>query len=371
MALPYLIGLYGSTRNLTVVQDFLVPWLVPLTAANTGAVSVNRRTSVPMKDLDNCYQRLVMKMHRGRDKRHQDDPFADLSIVLHRNGEIVPCGNTTSTSNSINIMQAFKAVLEQMKECPTDFGDKYQVESLLTRLLHQIVGKQCASEEKDRSSSLGFYGYCDMGPSKTPILKDHDRLVPIYDTSSSSDSDSESGSMFLPCHFHIRAGQRVTSLSHFANLARHATAPSTLSKEECTSDDEGQETCVAAGGGVETTTKVQPRELHLYAVPAGRVFMFAPSHIGESIHLPHVKGGDPNKPVYLEVLSLSPRVFDLVNFFSKDESKTIVDRALSERSESHRIKRSSTGAQGYTVNNQRTSENGFDTNGPTAMTLKE
>jgi hypothetical protein len=114
-----------------------------------------------------------------------------------------------------------------------------------------------------------------------------------------------------------------------------------------------------------------PRELHLYAVPAGRVFMFAPAHIGEIIHLPHVTGGDPKKPVYLEVLSVSPRVFDLVNFFSKDESATIVERALEETSESHRIKRSSTGAVGYTVNSGRTSESGFDTNGPTAMTLKK
>jgi hypothetical protein len=111
--------------------------------------------------------------------------------------------------------------------------------------------------------------------------------------------------------------------------------------------------------------------LHLYAVPAGRVFMFAPSHIGEIIDLPHVTGGDPDKPVYLEVLSVSPRVFDLVNFFSKDESATIVERALEETSESHRIKRSSTGASGYTVNSGRTSESGFDTNGPTAMTLKK
>jgi hypothetical protein len=29
MALPYLIGFYGSSRNLSVVQDFLDPWLLP------------------------------------------------------------------------------------------------------------------------------------------------------------------------------------------------------------------------------------------------------------------------------------------------------------------------------------------------------
>jgi hypothetical protein len=361
MALPYLIGVYGSFRNLSTVHDFLDPWLLPLMNNGSSTSPVSRRTSVPMKDLDSCYQKLVRKIS---DTKHPDDPFADLSIVVHRNGEIVPCGNTTSTGNRIiNIMQELKSVLEHMNECPTDFGDKYQVEALLTRLLHQIVAEQCPSEEKGRSAALGLYGYCDMGPSKTPILKDHDKLVPIYESSSSL-GDGETESMFLPCHFHIRAGQRVASLSHFAQLARHAAAPSlSSSKEECATDDEDQETCTAA-------TAV-PRELHLYAVPAGRVFMFAPSYIGEIIHLPHVTGGDPHQPVYLEVLSVSPRVFDLVNFFSKDESATIVERALDETSESHRIKRSSTGAVGYTVNSGRTSESGFDTNGPTAMTLKK
>jgi hypothetical protein len=367
MALPYLIGFYGSSRNLSVVQDFLDPWLLPLSrSSSTSSSSVSRRTTVPLKDLESCYQKLVTKMHRGRDKKNQDDPFADLSIVVHRNGEIIPCGNTTSA----NIMQEMKTVLESMNECPTDFGNKYQVESFLTRLFHQTVAQQCVSEEKGRSSSLGFYGYCDMGESKTPILTDHDSLVPIYESSFGSNKDSEA--MFLPCHFHIRQGQRVTSLSHLAQLARNATSPLSSSKEECASDED-QETCTAAAdaAAVETTTTSQNRELHLYAVPAGRVFMFAPAYIGEIIHLPHVRGGDPDKPVYLEVLSLSPRVFDLVNFFSKDDSAKLVDRALEERSESHRIKRSSTGAQGYTVNKQRTSESGFDTNGPTAMTLKK
>ena len=64
------------------------------------------------------------------------------------------------------------------------------------------------------------------------------------------------------------------------------------------------------------------------------------------------------------------RVFDVVNFFEEDESKAIVDKALRETSESHRIKRSSTGATGYNVNTQRTSENGFDTHGTTAVAVK-
>jgi hypothetical protein len=352
MALPYLIGVYFSSHNLSTVQDFVTPWLLP-----TSVVSQQqnkRRTSVPMKDLENCYQRLLMKMHRGRDKKHQDEPFADLSIVVHRNGQAVPCGNTSSA----DIMQELKNVLESMNECPTDFADKYQVESLLTRVFHQAVAKQCPSEEPRRSASLGFYGYCDMGESKTPILPDHDSMVPIFEKSSYGNSK------FLPCHFHIRQGQRVTSLPFFAQLARHATAPS--SKEECASGEDDKETCAAAP----ETMGPQRRELHLYAVPAGRVFMFTPTYIGEIIQLPHVSGGDPTQPVYLEVLSISPRVFDLVNFFSKKESAELVTRALEEKTESHRVKRSSTGAVGYSVNTQRTSESGFDTSGKTALVIK-
>ena len=111
------------------------------------------------------------------------------------------------------------------------------------------------------------------------------------------------------------------------------------------------------------------------------------------IDLPHVSGGDPNKPVYLEVLSVSPAVFDLHNFFSKvrpmvqpscpcivsifhpcnpkDESAELIERALDEKKESHRIKRSSTGDSGYTLNDRRTSESGYDTDGATSMRVKK
>lgn len=48
------------------------------------------------------------------------------------------------------------------------------------------------------------------------------------------------------------------------------------------------------------------------------MFSILLSGMKEIIPLPHVQGGDPDKPVYLKVLSVSPRVFDLVNFFSKE-----------------------------------------------------
>jgi prolyl 4-hydroxylase len=163
-----------------------------------------------------------------------------------------------------------------------------------------------------------------MGEARTPILLDHNKLVAVDN--------------YLPCHFHNQYGVRVTSLKALVDSPRRDDADN---------------------------------KMHLYAVPAGRVFMFAASHIGQIIPLPHVTGGDPTKPVYLEVMSLSPRVFDLHNFFTREESADLVDRALKETRESHRIKRSSTGASGYNINPTRTSESGYDTSGATAVAIKK
>jgi hypothetical protein len=72
--------------------------------------------------------------------------------------KIVPCGNTTNT----NIMQELRTVLEGMRNAPFD---KYLVEALWTRLLHQIVAQQC---RRKRGSIFrpGFYGYCDIDPNR-------------------------------------------------------------------------------------------------------------------------------------------------------------------------------------------------------------
>lgn len=345
MVMPYLLGLFISSQNLAVFQDILEPIL-----SITQQPVKPRRASVPLKDLDNCYKKLVVKMHRGRDEKHRDDPFADLNLVVHRNGQAEACGD----SAGVDIMQELKNTLQDMNECPTDFGDKYQVEALMTRLLQRLVSEHCPSQDS-RSADLGFMGYCDMGESRTPILPDHGQLVSVKDAANDDIP-------YLPCHFHTQQGVRVTSLTLLAQLARHSTVRNDT--QVCAEDVE-QETCVAPDA-----IKKGPRELHLYAIPAGRNFMFSPSYIGEIISLPHVSGGDPTKPVYLEVLSVSPRVFDLVNFFSKAESAELVERALKETSESHRIKQSTTGAVGNHKNNKRTSESGFDTSGKTAIRIK-
>jgi hypothetical protein len=70
------------------------------------------------------------------------------------------------------------------------------------------------------------------------------------------------------------------------------------------------------------------------------------------------------------VLNTNPRVFEIYNFFSKEESDELVAKALAETSETHRIKRSTTGTGENTVFNKRTSESGFDTHGKTAQKVK-
>jgi hypothetical protein len=225
--------------------------------------------------------------------------------------------------------------------CPEQL-DKYEFESFLTVSFYDVLDDECYSTETYGNEATGFLGYCDMGEDHTPILLDHEKLIKVESGRTSS----------LPCHFHTREGRRITQsqmLSEFLMDDSNA--------KDCEGDETTQ-TCVAS----------EPA-FHLYAVPAGRVFMFAPSYVGEIFHLPHVPGAS-DKAIYLEVMSLEPRVFDVFNFFNRDESKELVDRAIAEKSESHKIKRSTTGASDKAVNSKRTSESGFDTSGKTALKIK-
>ena len=192
-----------------------------------------------------------------------------------------------------------------------------------------------------------FLTFCDMGEKNTPILPDHENLAHVITGNVST----------LPCHFHTREGLRFHTYQQLVDYVNDVKEKTLTVQEECSISDDGSTVC----------TPIQA-DVHLYAVPAGRQFMFAPSFIGEIFEIKHVEN---ELPISLTVMSLSPRVFDVINFYDKEESKSIVDKALKETSETHKIKRSSTGASGYNVNSQRTSENGFDTHGETAVTVKK
>lgn len=308
----------------------------------------------------------------------QTSSLKDLSYAIHRNGEAEPCGSTfnniettlislLSQKNLINestLNDKSKNIFEKLQDVDVS---KHELDSILTVLFgkHLLPSSSCGPEQPPKSIKgrnqrqawgrglnykihgveSSFLTFCDMGTDHTPILHDHDELIPL---------DAGKGVETLPCHFHTREGLRITSFESFF-LSVEAQKG-----EHCDDSENGAQTCEMS------------QMMHLYAVPAGRLFMFAPSFIGEMFVLNHVEPPPGNSnPVKLRVLSLSPRVFDLVDFFKEDESTAIVHKALKETSESHRIKRSSTGASGYNLNSQRTSENGFDTHGLTAIAVKE
>lgn len=260
-----------------------------------------------------------------------------------------------------------------------------------------ILSQGCSSQEPDRLqptttedaanpkqlSLLGFYGFCDMGPARTPILLDHHWLIPnaLHDDNDDiiddddDDEQEEATKFFLPCHFHTREGVRITSLTQLVDAMFHITPQFSAQQDNTNhqtinnnSNHDNNNSCVADHHQHTTTTT-----LHLYAVPAGRMFMFAPSFVGETFVLSHVTGagGNSSPHVSLQVLSLTPRVFELHHFFTRDESTELIERALQETRETHRIKRSSTGATGYNVNPQRTSESGYDTSGTTAVAIMQ
>lgn len=259
----------------------------------------------------------------------------EISFAVHRNGDPEACGVASSSVQSM-----LQALAAQQQDCKKPL-DKYQVESFLTEFLaNELLGGGCGLSPEDANNDVegGLLSYCDMGPEKTVIQNDHSKLVRVVSSNS------------LPCRWFTREGLRISSLQQLGELAKRAA-------EKDAQDCVEEETCAARN------------TVHLYAAPAGRVFMFAPSFVGETFTLSHVKDAD-GKTVSLEVLSLEPRVFDIFNFFNQKESSELVEKALGETSETHKFHRSTTGTSGASIFNKRTSENAWDTHGTTARTVK-
>lgn len=330
--IPYLLGLgitYRFPDQANASTQILLQWLslaLPK-ASNNKAQSLKRALESWHAS---CYRQWL------NTTRSRGGIPTTASIALHPNGQAEPC-TVISVDNLFKETRILQ-VLAALDHCP-DWNSQYVLDSFVTRLLHEASGPACSATDEEAG---GFYSFCDRGLKYTPILYDHHQLIP--------NENADDGRRYLPCHFHNSSGYRLSSLSLLHEWTQSAP---------CFKDNEAQE---------ETCMTRPP--LELYAVPAGRHFMFAPKYVGEIIPLPHVTGGHPTQPVYLHVLSVSPRVFDLVNFFSKQESEDLVERALKETRESHRIQRSTTGSDGRKVNRFRTSESGFDTSGETAMNIK-
>ena len=297
------------------------------------------------------------------------DPFNGLKIRVHRNGETEVCGETVTAGDDLEISKAIRssaAFVPTFSPQAKPSTNKYSVDAILTHALSSqllmekdscgiapnpepnlkrtaVVWDKWYDEASTRPWDSEFLKFCDMGEDRTTIQTDHDNLVKIPAAGKSSNA------MSYPCHFHTREGVRVTSFEQLADLAR-------LKKNSCENGDD------------ELLCSADPI-LDLYAVQAGRVFMFATSHVGEMFELPHVTNSQGGK-IVLETLSLSPRVFDIHEFFTGDESDAIVNKALSETAETHKLKRSTTGASGRNVIATRTSENAFDTHSKDAQLVK-
>eukprot|EP01041_Mallomonas_annulata_P007927 gene7927-16219_t len=107
----------------------------------------------------------------------------------------------------------------------------------------------------------------------------------------------------------------------------------------------------------------------VFMVHADRLFIWPSYEVGHRVSIPHVKSPTVNQ-MEMETISISPRVFRVKNFFSVQEAETLINNALGIHDDEHRLKRSSTGAVGYNIDNKRTSENAFDTGSEVAMLLK-
>ncbi|KAG7357547.1 2(OG)-Fe(II) oxygenase superfamily protein [Nitzschia inconspicua] len=282
-----------------------------------------------------------------------DNKNAVVSFVIHLNGQPDPCGTTRLVTQ------------EQIDKWSSTAQNKYELETILTDGMVSVMNKETSSchdqdlEEQtnnnnDDDHERSLYTFCDRGPELTPILLDHKQLI-------------KTQRQTLPCRWYTREGLRITSGEQLQGLLETAKNRSSSSTSSCANPQDASDCDTSTQKEGTATT-----EVHLYAVPAGRVFMFAPAYVGEIFQLDHLKLlPDVNKPIYLQVLSTNPRVFDILNVFTPEEADAVVQRALNETSPTHRIKRSTTGTTENAVFTKRTSENGFDTHGTVALALKQ
>ena len=288
-----------------------------------------------------------LQVTSGEGAKEQDSTSWNepINFVLHRNGVAGKCGTASAVS-----------IPKQLDEynLHSETMNKYDIETFLTRAFADSMDdpESCGSLD-DPAAPKSLFSFCDMGVDRTPILLDHEQLVRLPGGS-------------LPCRWYTREGLRITSLEQLEEMA--SSAWSKNMQQHCSQGSEDDQQCTQ----LDKTEGGSLAQVHLYGVPAGRVFMFAPEYVGEIFELSHLKlSANPDEPPYLKVLSTNPRVFDVVNFFTGEEADDVVKRALAETSPSHKMHRSTTGTTEYSVFNKRTSSNAFDTHGKTAVKLKK
>ena len=234
----------------------------------------------------------------------------NISLIIHRNGEIDPCGVT-----GVITQENFISNLLPPSSSNKSKLNKYEIESRLTdNIFNNILttstmndddhGHQkhnnmdgCGpgdgrinngaviindNDDNDDASLSSFYKHCDRGPTYTPILLDHQKLVRTTSNNGGS----------LPCRFYTREGLRITSLKQFTNLIIDHQQQQQQQQHSCANpqdDDEDSSFEECKNNNNNNDDNKNNVKFHLYAVPAGRVFIFAPSYIGEIFELKHMK----------------------------------------------------------------------------------
>ncbi len=111
-------------------------------------------------------------------------------------------------------------------------------------------------------------------------------------------------------------------------------------------------------------------DTNIFFVENGKLFIWPTFEYGHKEILSHIETTN-KKLIEIQTISQNPRVFHILNFFSDEEAEYMVKQALSATHDSFRLKRSSTGQNGYTVDMKRTSENAFDVNSEVSNHLME
>ncbi len=338
-----------------------------------------------------------------------DLKIMSLRLVIHPNGNascrrdmVITVDDHVDTDTPVTSSSSF------------DHHDKYQMEATLTEYMATVMMVMIMDDNDDddcwrsprtthhghgteASTGNAVYDFCDTGTNNTVIQHDHSQLIRVGDQNT------------LPCRFYTREGVRMASIPHLQVILQdlyhqhHTNKIMTAADaDEGCSDATTTTTTVDMDGTTlsssstesppiecrstkrnpshtdDATSTTSTLEFHLYAVPAGRVFHFAPRHIGEIFTLSHVvlpkppatttaaaAETDPRlttttpkniSVVSLEVLSVEPPIFDIHHFFSIHESELLINKALTEQSETYRFHRSTTGTSSSNVYSKRTSE---------------
>lgn len=138
--------------------------------------------------------------------------LSEATFQLHYNGDPEACGSVAP----LQLSGYMSNMLDEMKLCDdaaNSLANKYSFETMLTNSFHYAFDNQgdgtiCASEDDEDKQNDGFFGYCDMGPDRTPPQPDRNHLVPTVQET-------------LPCRFYTREGVRIASLTQLVELLQN------------------------------------------------------------------------------------------------------------------------------------------------------